>query len=99
MTGLSVEPGVTEVEPVDDCVARGAGVVVLDGTAEFEGTDEGTDDGADVLVCGAGCAPGRDECDSLCEANRIATLSNATVNVTRRLNRISSTRNALVCTK
>ena len=34
----------------------------------------------------------------MCEANRIATLSNATVNVTRRLNRISSTRNALVCT-
>lgn len=46
-----------------------------------------------------GSAPGRnDECESECDASRIATLSNATVSTTRRLNRISSTRNALVCT-
>lgn len=46
-----------------------------------------------------GNAPGRNvECESECDANRIATLSSATVKVTRRLNRITSTRNALVCT-
>ena len=75
-------------------VARGAGVTVvtIGGAVDV--------DGADVVpaVDGVGCAPACDECASLCEANRIATLSNATVNVTRRLNRITSTRNALVCT-
>lgn len=83
---------------------RGAGVA--DGPAAgVEGAeDEGTeDDGADADGCadvdvparGAGCPTG---CGVECEASRMATLSSATVKVTRRLNRITSTRNALVCT-
>ncbi|MBV9097304.1 MAG: hypothetical protein JO079_04520 [Frankiaceae bacterium] len=56
-----------------------------------------------LLVEGAldrgGNAPECDDvCASLCEASRIATLSSATVKVTSRLNRITSTRIALVCT-
>jgi hypothetical protein len=79
-----------------ESVARGAGVTVV----TIGGAVDVDVDGTDVVpaVVGVGCAPAREECASLCEANRIATLSNATVNVTRRLNRITSTRNALVCT-
>lgn len=83
-----------------DSVARGTGVTgVVTGGAVDVDVDVDVD-GADVVpaVVGVGWAPARDECASLCDANRIATLSNATVNVTRRLNRITSTRNALVCT-
>lgn len=69
-------------------VARGAGVAGFGCGTELDGA-----------VDPDGSAPGRnDECESECEAKRIATLSNATVSVTRRLNRITSTRNALVCT-
>jgi hypothetical protein len=86
--GVDVEPGVGVVGVLDGVTAFGDGVVDA-------GTNGVVADGEVVDPRGFGCAPG---CESECEASRIATLSNATVNVTRRLNRITSTRNALVCT-
>ena len=83
---------------------RGAGVALVAGTVDGVVTAElGADVVGAVEPDGSDVAGWRGPgwmlwCDSECDASRIATLSNATVNVTRRLNRISSTRNALVCT-
>jgi len=69
-------------------VARGAGGDVVEGGVVLDGALDPD-----------GSAPGRNvEGESECDASRMATLSSATVSVTRRLNRITSTRNALVCT-
>ena len=99
-TGGAVGPWVA---PAVGWPAADVGVVVALGAGLTDDAvlgDGVVPDGTGVVpaVLGVGCAPACDECASLCDASRIATLSNATVNVTRRLNRITSTRNALVCT-
>jgi hypothetical protein len=100
------EPDPPEPDPPPATVAgppveRGDGVTaagddVADGAA---GPDGCAAEGAGVEAGGFDVVPRCEaECESWCDASRIATLSKATVNVTRRLNRITSTRNALVCT-
>ena len=84
--GVAVDPGVG---------VPGAGDVVgLAGVVADPGVD-GAGDNELVVPLGLDCVP---SCESECDASRMATLSSATVNVTRRLKRITSTRKALVCT-
>jgi hypothetical protein len=110
-TGCAPGPPLPPSEPPDPpppLPLEPAGVLLVergDGVAP-SGDDDGADGpdgcvcaGDDVLALGPAFAPRCDaEGESECDASRIATLSKATVNVTRRLNRITSTRNALVCT-
>jgi hypothetical protein len=88
----AVDPGVADAGDVPGLV----GVVVAgDGVDVAPARGAAGDDDDDGV---RGVAPARELCESPWVEMRMATLSSATVRVTSRLKRISSTRNALVCT-